>query len=432
MIIKSLSRKTPTYRQLLMYMEREAQAGFEIRQNLPPFSSTDEVIYQFESFGTQLPKRKNGNMLYHEILSVKREPGVDVKLQQKALFGMAYEYLRCRAPEQLAYGKVHVEPEHVHVHLMISPNGLDAPEQRIRLDKRSFRAIQDQMEQWMQRAYPQLKQEAVYTREGPRFRNKKATPEREYQLEKRTKASSRKRQLIWKLQGLLQMSGSPEEFTRYLRQQGIGFYTHGKHPGVIVEGRKHRLATLGLKDEFDGLHTPKEKERPQEPSPEQQQRAQEMYALHQQVQDILLEAEHFADLGRRVEQRGISITSSDEGLPTLTAQGSTHTLQELGLRELYDATIIRLQVHQSNYAPQQEQPTQDTIRRPEHTEDKAEPQQDRYAQRKAQRPTGASGHEAVKKNHKRSSDARYEARKRQRRQVAKRRRDNPELDMNGP
>ena len=71
MIIKSLSRKKPTFFQLYDYMlEGADDKDFIISKNLYQTNSRKEVLKQFTKNYEFLPKRKNGNSLYHEIISL--------------------------------------------------------------------------------------------------------------------------------------------------------------------------------------------------------------------------------------------------------------------------------------------------------------------------------------------------------------------------
>ena len=70
MIIKSLSRKKPTFDQLYNYMlDGAEQKHFIISKNLYN-TDKDKVLLQFKENSKLLPKRKNGVFLYHKIISL--------------------------------------------------------------------------------------------------------------------------------------------------------------------------------------------------------------------------------------------------------------------------------------------------------------------------------------------------------------------------
>lgn len=74
MIIKSMSRKEPSFGQLIEYMSSDidkADQRYTIHQNL--FSRKAEKVEQeFLHNAALMKKRKNGNYLYHEILSITK------------------------------------------------------------------------------------------------------------------------------------------------------------------------------------------------------------------------------------------------------------------------------------------------------------------------------------------------------------------------
>lgn len=252
MIIKSLSRKKATYGQILKYISQKAEPNFTIEHNIPFGADLGDVQMHFEDLVAQLPKRKNGNQLYHEILSIPRMEGVTLEIQQQALYSLCQQYIQCRAPDHAVYGKMHLEGHHLHAHLVISPNSLDEPGKRVRLSKATYAEIQQQLESWMLSTYPELKQSKVYTNEGPRWRSK---PDKEIQYEKRTGKVSQKAQLRLALEHLLLQADSREAFAELVTRYGLTFYMRGQVPGIMAENRRYRLSTLGQAEQFEQLHT---------------------------------------------------------------------------------------------------------------------------------------------------------------------------------
>ena len=126
MIIKSLSRKSPSFAQLYDYMNRPGQgdrAGYSFVRNIHAFDpSRDEIIGAFASNASHLRARQGGNILYHEILSIERKgDAADTELRE-VLYDLAQRYLEERAENLLAYGRLHESDGHFHYHLMISAN----------------------------------------------------------------------------------------------------------------------------------------------------------------------------------------------------------------------------------------------------------------------------------------------------------------------
>jgi hypothetical protein len=74
MIIKSLSRKKPSFIQLYDYMVSGAEKNhFVISKNLYNTDTRRDVIGSFQANAKHLPKRKNGVFLYHEIISLPEQ-----------------------------------------------------------------------------------------------------------------------------------------------------------------------------------------------------------------------------------------------------------------------------------------------------------------------------------------------------------------------
>lgn len=180
MIIKSLSRKSTSFAQLFDYMNRAAQKGDAFTWNLHG-QNRAQILEGFYQNASQLRSHALGNVLYHEIISLKHSSSVSLERQQKALYDLAHKYLSSRGQELLGYGRIHIEKGHLHMHVMLSANALNASK-RHRLTKSDFRRIQQQCEQYVQQAYPDLEQSSVYNKE-PKKEAQQTEPEPEPRLQ---------------------------------------------------------------------------------------------------------------------------------------------------------------------------------------------------------------------------------------------------------
>lgn len=108
-----------------------------------------------------LPPRRNGNALYHEIVSLPRWVGVNVEWQAEVLFDLAHRYLDERAPGNVVYGRLHKEEHHLHVHLILSSNEWRG-DRRVRLSRDDFLRIQRKMERYRIQTYPELGSRVLY------------------------------------------------------------------------------------------------------------------------------------------------------------------------------------------------------------------------------------------------------------------------------
>lgn len=214
--------------------------------------SEAEIIATFRANARHLPPRRNGNVLYHEILSFAAGYRLTGDALSRAVADVGAEYLRYRAPNQLAYGAIHFDTDHVHLHLLISANEVGKGE-RVRLSKTAFADIQKATEAFVMVRYPELGQDQVYGRERKRERLK--TQAHEQAMKSRTGAPSRKEALKSRLHGIFERARSEAELAAMLEAEGLKLYRRGKTQGVVVRDadgteRRHRFSTLGLEPHF--------------------------------------------------------------------------------------------------------------------------------------------------------------------------------------
>lgn len=269
MIIKSLSRKSRSFRpgtkgglgpfaSLTRYMNRgiqEEDGKAVLWHNFYGSERTreDEIIREFETNGSLLRERANGNVLYHEILSFSRGHELKDEKLFRIIADIGQEYLSERAPRQLGYGVIHRDTDHIHLHLMISSNQLGKPE-RVRLSKKEFADIQKRVERFALERHPELAQTKIYGRERAPERLK--TDAREQAMKTRNKEPSRKEALKAKLHSLFERASSFKELAELAKAEGFDFYQRGQTVGVAVrdpEGqeRRHRLSTLGVQAHYE-------------------------------------------------------------------------------------------------------------------------------------------------------------------------------------
>lgn len=272
MIIKSLGRKASEklvggaagrqpFTKLVQYMTRSDEK--EKSQSVlwhgfygHPGMSSAEIIAIFESNARLLKGRKNGNILYHEILSFSAGYKLEGEALVRAVADIGQEYLWMRAPKQMAFGAVHFDTEHIHLHLLISANEVGKPE-RVRLTRAQFAQIQKVIEGFTLARYPELAQTRVYDREErERVPERIKTQAHEQAMKSRTRGPSRRERLKAELHGMFEQAGSAKELYERLRDKKMELYTRGKSIGVIVRDadgtpRRFRLATLGVLAHFE-------------------------------------------------------------------------------------------------------------------------------------------------------------------------------------
>lgn len=267
MIIKSLGRKASNkmtggriknpFMNLVRYMTRTGDGeksqsvlwhGFYGHEGM----SNDEIVATFEENARYLKERKNGNVLYHEILSFSAGYSLQGEALARAVADIGQEYLRYRAPGQMAFGAIHYDTDHIHLHLMVSANGIGKREP-VRLTKAQFAELQKAVEAFTLAKYPELAQTRIYDRDRPKERLK--TQAHEQAMKSRTGEPSRKERIKSQLHGLFEQSMSMAELEKRLEAEGLSFYQRGKSLGVVERlpdgsERRHRLATLGLAEHY--------------------------------------------------------------------------------------------------------------------------------------------------------------------------------------
>ena len=241
MIVKSMSRKVPSFAQLVAYIDRdEGQEAYRIRHNLFARDPA-RISAEFERNGELLAKRKNGVYLYHEIISITRAKGLSAEQQKQKLRDIAESYIAARCPDNLAYGGLHQDKEHsFHYHLMISANRASETG-RFRLSKAQFRDIQIQLERHVLEKYPELEQKVAIEKRSDRRLGKA-----EAELERRTGQRPKREDVLSRVLEAYRGSSDRDSLIAALGREGLDLYVRGKNLGVIdlESGKKHRLNTL--------------------------------------------------------------------------------------------------------------------------------------------------------------------------------------------
>lgn len=255
MIIKSLSRKSPSFGQLIAYFDKNQtkfEANYFTRNLFSKPQDPKQIEQEFTHNFQYLPQRENGNALYHEIIVLDQNTGVNTKREDQVLLHLADQYCQQRAPNNMVYGRIHGDKTHRHIHLMISSNPVKSP-RRSRLTKVEFSQIQQNIEQDLIQQFPELSITPIYTQEPQR--DKQKCSHREQALIQRTKTPSKKQQLATQLLDMFEHCYSHDDLEQHLNALGWQLYCRGRQYGVepLSQGRKYRFKTLGLEGSFSDL-----------------------------------------------------------------------------------------------------------------------------------------------------------------------------------
>ncbi len=249
MIIKSMARKSVSFGQLLDYFSAPEKVGAALLHNLHTQQDDPAAIRgEFNTNAHLLPPRKNGNVLYHEILSFGEGEGT--ALTPAVLADLTRRYLDLRAPYALAYAKAHYDTDCPHVHLLISANSVGSS-RRLRLSKQRFREIQREVEAYQKERYPFLVNSLA--QEGRSRRGVRATRPEQERRRRGDRSRSRKEAVREVISGELAVSRSGPDAYRRLLECGFRLYRRGKTVGVedLEDCRRYRLKTLGLAETFE-------------------------------------------------------------------------------------------------------------------------------------------------------------------------------------
>jgi hypothetical protein len=249
MIIKSMSRKTASFSQLVNYLNkgRIANDFYAFRHNIyshKPYY----IVKEYQENYRNLKRQKNSNALYHEIISLKYQNNLTVEEQREMLKDLLERYVQVRANNNMVYGVIHEQRNQIHCHLVISSNEV-ASERNKRLSRKEFAEVKSGLWDYASVKYPKLEIERNASRKA---RAKTKVVDNEVQFKKRTGKKSGRELVKERLETIFLRSKNPQEFVRILREEKIQIYQRGKVFGFLdeVTGRKYRLRTLELEREF--------------------------------------------------------------------------------------------------------------------------------------------------------------------------------------
>lgn len=249
MIIKSLSRKDPSFKQLINYLQRDYDKQYIFSHNLyvNNLTNIDEVNKEFLENYKFLKKQKNSNALYHDIISFSKSDN-DIKIQKDALFDVVNEYIKVRANKCLVYGIMHEGHNNIHYHLMISSNEIENNKNHY-LSIKQFNDVKKGAEIYVNQKYPELKQGIVINID----KKQKTKSRKEFEYIKRTGNKSQKEIFKDKLKDVFQQSKTKQDFFDNLYKNKIDIKVRNTTITFLdlVTGGRHRLKKLDLENEFN-------------------------------------------------------------------------------------------------------------------------------------------------------------------------------------
>ena len=246
-----MSRKKPSFVQLIRYINDGADRFIPpIEYNLESHpEKAIAVAWEFLQNAKMAPKRKNGNLVYHEIMSFSPEDATHIRKHPEILSNLAYRYLQWRTKWVCkAYARIHIS-NNIHIHFMISAN--NDKWKKIWFYRKDFLQGVKELEIYQHHKYPELDNSLVYIgkKERQKLRKSVIEQERNKRLNKEGKVQlSIRENLRILIEWLLELCISEDDFKQRLRTYWYEFYLRGKTPWIksIETGKKYRLRKLGL------------------------------------------------------------------------------------------------------------------------------------------------------------------------------------------
>ena len=192
--------------------------------------------------------------MYHEVLSITKSEKLPEEQQKEILKDIALNYIQSRAKNNLVYGVLHHDKkDNLHYHFMISSNELES-DKKHRLSKEEFSQFKKDLEIYVLEVYPELEQKKLINKEPGQQRDPgEQTSNKGVELKRRTGKLNEKDSVKERLRTVFAETKTKAEFFTAMEREQLEIYVHGNTIGVLdkITDRKHRLKTLGMRDEFN-------------------------------------------------------------------------------------------------------------------------------------------------------------------------------------
>lgn len=240
-VIKSITRKTKSWGQLLAYMLRDKSKSdsFVLKQHIEgtTIPAWEKAFSANEA--NRLYNRSNNVMLYHEVVSWSVK---DIKqMSDEKLKDLASKYLEFRNENALAIAVPHYNKTHYHVHFCISGVEIDTGKS-LRISKEAFKEVKRRLEQYQLEKYPELSKSVIDHATPSKSRLK----QRENELIKRTHKPSERQRTKEQLEECYKNALSSQDFMRRVSEAGMQVYERNGKVTGIDGTRNMRFSTLGF------------------------------------------------------------------------------------------------------------------------------------------------------------------------------------------
>lgn len=251
MFVKILSRKNPSYRQLVEYILKDRKptksAKDIIKHNIKG-TTLEAIVKEFEKNETfRTFKRSDQIALYHEIISLSSNE--EHYIPDEVMMDLCRKYLDLRGVKGMYLAALHRDTEHCHAHVMSSALEY-ATGKAHRISRSALQDIKILLQDYHLQKYPEITESFCDHSKGRNYAKNK-----EYHRRHKEERTKLKESVQQQVQYLFKQSKSFDEFLVLLRENGLHHYERGGiATGLMVEETKIRFSRLGIpKEEIEQL-----------------------------------------------------------------------------------------------------------------------------------------------------------------------------------
>lgn len=245
MIVKILSRHSPTYASLINYILKESKNMGEGPQIFTHNIRSKNVLewekefVENESF--RLHERANSIYAYHEIISFSSNEN-KAEISREMIEDISRKYIALRGNDGLIIGAVHRDTDAVHIHFMSSGLAFRTGK-AFRLSRSKMLTLKSDLQKYHIQKYPSLTHSIC-----EHGTNKPYYLQHEWQAQQRGQRNTVKPDISQTVQSCFNRASTQENFLHLLRDTGLHHYERkGKAQGIISsDGMKFRFTRLGL------------------------------------------------------------------------------------------------------------------------------------------------------------------------------------------
>jgi hypothetical protein len=255
MFVKILSRKNPSYRQLVEYILKDrkpTKTAKDILKHNIKGTSIESIVKEFEKNETYRTfTRKDQIALYHEIISLSSNE--EHYIPDEVMIDLCHKYLDLRGAKGMYLAALHRDTEHCHAHIMTSALEY-ATGKAHRISRSALQDIKILLQDYHLQKYPLEITESFCDHSKGRTYAKNKEYHRRHK-EERTKLKESVQQQV---QDLFKQSKKFDEFLASLRVNGLHHYErNGIATGLTIGETKIRFSRLGIsKEEMEQLRQP--------------------------------------------------------------------------------------------------------------------------------------------------------------------------------